>query len=223
MFQVLVSNGLFPTSPSRPRMAISINLLDFYNALFQQSCDAINAMASALNSHYTQCGFVLLDTKVFFISFLFFSQCWLWNIKDNPVQDAFRRGLGYAIQWYDSLKILVERSVKEALRFAEQLYQDLQATPHTAITPLTTQLSIPDNIPDPTKKPSVAVPNKLSKAECARILQDHCPACFGGNLFGRPWIQYVPILFSSLISWPSSCSEGVIFMFRLMEISITGT
>ena len=53
-------------------MAISINLLDFYNALFQRSCDAINAMASALNSHYTQRGFVLLDTKVFFSS-LFFS------------------------------------------------------------------------------------------------------------------------------------------------------
>jgi hypothetical protein len=117
------------------------------------------------------------------------------NVKNNPVQDAFRRGLGYAIQWYDSLKILVERSVKDALRVAEQLYQDLHATPDTAIMPPTTQLFIPDNISDPTKKPSIAVPNKLSKGECARILQDRCPACFGGNLFGRPWIQYVPITF----------------------------
>jgi CxC1 like cysteine cluster associated with KDZ transposases len=71
MFQVLVSNGLFPTSPSKPRMAVSISLLDFYDALFNRSCDAVNAMASALNSHYTQRGFVLLNSKVlFFSSFL---------------------------------------------------------------------------------------------------------------------------------------------------------
>ena len=31
----------------------------------------------------------------------------------------------------------------------------------------------------------------LSKGECARILQDWCPACFGGHLYGRPWTQYV--------------------------------
>jgi hypothetical protein len=64
MFQVMVSNGLFPTSPSKPRMAVSISLLDFYDALFQRSCDAVNAMASALNSHYSRRGFVLLNTKV---------------------------------------------------------------------------------------------------------------------------------------------------------------
>jgi len=71
MFQVLVSNGLFPTSPSKPRMAVSISLLDFYNALFERSCDAVNAMASALHSHYTRRGFILLNTKVsLFIPFL---------------------------------------------------------------------------------------------------------------------------------------------------------
>ncbi|KAG6842279.1 hypothetical protein H0H93_004087, partial [Arthromyces matolae] len=50
--QVLVSNGLFPTAPTKPRMAVSILLLDFYHALFERSCNAVNALASALTSFY---------------------------------------------------------------------------------------------------------------------------------------------------------------------------
>jgi len=33
--QVLVANGLFPTSPSQPHMAVSLDLLDFYQVLFK--------------------------------------------------------------------------------------------------------------------------------------------------------------------------------------------
>ncbi|KAG6914320.1 hypothetical protein DXG01_001098 [Tephrocybe rancida] len=54
LLQVLVFNGLFPTAPQYPRMAISIHLLDFYRALFERSCDAVNAMAGALNTFYTR-------------------------------------------------------------------------------------------------------------------------------------------------------------------------
>lgn len=45
-------------------MAVSINLLDFYTALFERSCDAVNALASALSSFYTRRGFIMLNTKV---------------------------------------------------------------------------------------------------------------------------------------------------------------
>ena len=69
MFQVLVYNGLFPTSPSKPRMAVSINLLDFYHALFERSCNTVNAMASALNSYYIHRGFVVLNSQVSEIHF----------------------------------------------------------------------------------------------------------------------------------------------------------
>ncbi|KIK94716.1 hypothetical protein PAXRUDRAFT_142280, partial [Paxillus rubicundulus Ve08.2h10] len=55
--QVLVYHGLFPTAPSQPCMGISVELLSFYWALFKCSCNAINALASALNSHYTCRGF----------------------------------------------------------------------------------------------------------------------------------------------------------------------
>ena len=60
-------------------MAVSIPLLDFYQALFERSCDAVNALAVALHNHYTQRGFVLLNKKV---SALFrFLSFWglIWN------------------------------------------------------------------------------------------------------------------------------------------------
>ncbi|KAF8414764.1 hypothetical protein L210DRAFT_3433862 [Boletus edulis BED1] len=42
-------HGLFPTAPSQPCMAVSTNLLAFYRALFERSCDAIKALAGALH------------------------------------------------------------------------------------------------------------------------------------------------------------------------------
>ncbi|KAG2355545.1 hypothetical protein BDR07DRAFT_1303032, partial [Suillus spraguei] len=49
--QVLVHHGLFPTAPSQPCMVVSVDLLPFYRALFERSCDAIHALASALETH----------------------------------------------------------------------------------------------------------------------------------------------------------------------------
>lgn len=45
-------------------MAVSIHLLDFYCALFERSCEAVNALAAALHSFYTQRGFDVLDISV---------------------------------------------------------------------------------------------------------------------------------------------------------------
>ncbi|KZP10138.1 hypothetical protein FIBSPDRAFT_758769 [Athelia psychrophila] len=62
--QQLVANGLFPTAPKQPRMAISVDLLDLYKALFERSCDAVQAITSALCTFYERRGFCLLDDKV---------------------------------------------------------------------------------------------------------------------------------------------------------------
>ncbi|KAG1769148.1 hypothetical protein EDD22DRAFT_771437 [Suillus occidentalis] len=62
--QVLLHHGLFPTSPSQPRMAVSVDLLSFYRALFERLCDAINALASALKTHYSRRGFQVTDARV---------------------------------------------------------------------------------------------------------------------------------------------------------------
>ena len=62
--QVLVLHGLFPTAPDQIRMAVSVELLDFYSALFERSCDAVNAMAAALNTFYNRRGLFLVNSKV---------------------------------------------------------------------------------------------------------------------------------------------------------------
>jgi hypothetical protein len=61
---LLVTNGLFPMSPTTPRRAVSILLLDFYRAIYEKSSDAIYAFAGALDNHYRRRGFTLQTTKV---------------------------------------------------------------------------------------------------------------------------------------------------------------
>lgn len=55
---------MFPTSPVEPRMAVSIELLEFYHALFQRSADAITAVAAALSVFYSRRGWDVLDSAV---------------------------------------------------------------------------------------------------------------------------------------------------------------
>ncbi|KAG7100050.1 hypothetical protein E1B28_001835 [Marasmius oreades] len=62
--QTLVHHGFFPTSPSQPRVAFSIALLDLYHALREKSCDAVTALAGALDKVYKHRGFRLLSTSV---------------------------------------------------------------------------------------------------------------------------------------------------------------
>ncbi|KAI5986588.1 hypothetical protein EDD15DRAFT_2123933, partial [Pisolithus albus] len=59
--QVLLHHGLFPASPSQPCVAVSVELLSFY---LERSCDAVNALASALNSHYIHRGFCVSGRDV---------------------------------------------------------------------------------------------------------------------------------------------------------------
>ncbi|KAG1853791.1 hypothetical protein C8R48DRAFT_776949 [Suillus tomentosus] len=109
--QVLLHHGLFPTAPSQPRMAVSVELLSFYRALFERSCDAINALASALRTHYSRRGFQVTDSR------------------GDIVHEPFRRGLGHAVQWYDVLQVEIERQADAAL----QKSRDLVATPLSSV------------------------------------------------------------------------------------------
>jgi len=62
--QLLLCSGLFPTAPSQPRLAISVDLLAFYRALFECMCNSINALASALHTHYERRGFWMTTQEV---------------------------------------------------------------------------------------------------------------------------------------------------------------
>ncbi|KAG1893800.1 uncharacterized protein F5891DRAFT_962452, partial [Suillus fuscotomentosus] len=47
-----------------PRMAISVELFAFYRSFFEHSCDAVNALASTLNTHYIRRGYRITNAKV---------------------------------------------------------------------------------------------------------------------------------------------------------------
>ncbi|KAG6883278.1 hypothetical protein C0993_007006, partial [Termitomyces sp. T159_Od127] len=159
-------------------MAVSVHLLDFYHALFERSCDAVNALAAALNSFYQKRGYILL------------------NQRGQPIRDAFQRGLGHAIQWYDNLQVRIEQKVEAAIVSADQLIQANKAgkmlVPDSAQPEHSTPedpnchaplLSTPSSFGGCSPVSSSSAPMPLT--HCARVLQRRCPACFGGTTFGR--------------------------------------
>ena len=60
----MVRGGLFPTSPLEPRIAVSIELLDFYLNLHESSGDAITGVALALKDFYATKGIRATDVRV---------------------------------------------------------------------------------------------------------------------------------------------------------------
>lgn len=54
------------------------------------------------------------------------------NKHGEPIRDAFRRGLGYAIQWYDCLKLRVKHKVDAAIEASDR---QIQAAANTTVGP----------------------------------------------------------------------------------------
>ncbi|KAI9573728.1 hypothetical protein HD554DRAFT_2202366 [Boletus coccyginus] len=86
-FAYFLIHGFFPSSPSQPHLAVSVELLEFYRALFERSCNAINTLAAALHTHYGE-----------------------------KIQDPFCHSLASAVQWYDILQVEVKKQINSALR-----------------------------------------------------------------------------------------------------------
>ncbi|KAK1217955.1 hypothetical protein PQX77_019377 [Marasmius sp. AFHP31] len=208
--QVLIAHGLFPTSPSQPRMAISLDLLDFYRTLSEQSSDAVTALAGALSSLYRRRGLRLLGGT------------------GEAMWDPIRRALGNSLQWYDTLVNEVDRYVTQKIETVKQSLPILNVPPSlpsplatsTAYTLLPKSLSpvspVPaTSAPEPTTsspapttsahtpttsdQPSATenlreeppastgsrAPRPPSHGSCDPYLQRLCPACFGGKEFGQ--------------------------------------
>ncbi|EMD39021.1 hypothetical protein CERSUDRAFT_47795 [Gelatoporia subvermispora B] len=203
---VLISSGMFPTSPTQPRIAVSIDLLEFYFALFERSGDAVTALARALRNYYTRRGWRVLDSKVSL------------EMLGVPMLDPFRRPLGFAIQWYDSVRVLISRTVDDTIESARQAIAaherlDEPAVPSmpsgvscgTSTPPFITSRTLPntsktlpippsDHLP-PSEAPSQMPPSstpgvhhdptRQRRTQCSSFLQRRCPACFGGSAWGR--------------------------------------
>ncbi|KAK1234210.1 hypothetical protein PQX77_002586 [Marasmius sp. AFHP31] len=100
--QVLITHGLFPTSPSQPRMAISLELLEFYRSLSQHASDAVTALASGLTMVYRRRGFRLLGAA------------------GEALSDPIRRALGNSLQWYDTLLVEIDRYLTQKVDAVKQ-------------------------------------------------------------------------------------------------------
>ncbi|KAF9041365.1 hypothetical protein BJ165DRAFT_1329754, partial [Panaeolus papilionaceus] len=165
MQQVLVRHGLFPTAPSQSRIAVSIDLLTFYGALFERSCDAINALALALNSFYSRRGFDMVH-----------------KTSGEKIKEPFRKSLGYASQWFDILRLKVEDQVLSSIAEADNKAQEYHALTSNGKKNAKSESTITDN-----DHPDIA--NYARPSECDSRLARLCPACFGGNKFGKTLVS----------------------------------
>ncbi|KAJ7839203.1 hypothetical protein B0H14DRAFT_3458801 [Mycena olivaceomarginata] len=100
---LLVQNGVFPASPTKVQTGISIDLLGIYRALFERSCDAVTALASALQSIYQRFGFPVHAQRN----------------TELLATDPFRKLLGQAVLWDCNLRVRLQAKVDAALVAAE--------------------------------------------------------------------------------------------------------
>ncbi|KAF8131913.1 hypothetical protein EV363DRAFT_1449621 [Boletus edulis] len=165
--QVLVHHGFFPTAPSQPRMAVSVELLTFYRALFERSCDAVNALASALHTYYVRRGYRMVDKN------------------NEAIQEPFRRSLGFAVQWYDILQVEVERDIEAAVQRCRDVIRDAKTSAAT-VAPSMPQTLLPTrrNTHSLLATPSTPLSRSstpLAPGRCDPILIQRCPACFADS------------------------------------------
>ncbi|KAF8180239.1 hypothetical protein K438DRAFT_1976761 [Mycena galopus ATCC 62051] len=197
---LLVQRGVFPCSPTKPRTGVSTDLLEIYHALFECSCDAITALASALHTIYDRRGFKVLSTR-------------------NPglcAQDPFREGLANAVAWSSNLRDRLQAKLHAALSAAEDVLFPPAITPAEptleaaeaseaveaseeaaeaeetmpASTPLASEAHETDTPPPPPSTPDNDTPPSetgpsLTPGRASRLLRKRCPACLGLEEWGR--------------------------------------
>ncbi|KAJ6462576.1 hypothetical protein C8R45DRAFT_841653 [Mycena sanguinolenta] len=154
---LLVQHGVFPATPTRPRTAVSIDLLVLYRSLFERSCDAITALAAALHTTYTRRGFRI------------------YSRRDSGVHavDPFRKALSGAVLWASHLQTRLQARLAACLA-------DPAASQHPVPPPI-------QPAPPPTTQPAPSCPPPpLTQGRADQTLRDRCPACFGLETWGRP-------------------------------------
>lgn len=130
--------------------------------------------------------------------------------QGEVVKDPFRRGIGNAVQWYDSLQSLLAEQVENALKTADEIVTTIKTThgrpppPSDPALPSSTSIKTAHVGPSPDPSLRAALPSSTdgqalppspsnvflspltARRECARILQQRCPACFALTSFSRP-------------------------------------
>ncbi|KAJ7840589.1 hypothetical protein B0H14DRAFT_3457948 [Mycena olivaceomarginata] len=151
---LLVQNGVFPASPSRVQTGVSIDLLEIYHALFERSCDAITALASALYMIYDRRGFRILAQKN----------------TGQLATDPFRKLLGHAVLRYTSIRERIKAKLNAVLSAAELT---LPLPSHPALTAEALDVVMEDEI---SSRPTAAVlPGSVDVDDASDTLPDTLP------------------------------------------------
>ncbi|KAJ7917138.1 hypothetical protein B0H13DRAFT_1608630 [Mycena leptocephala] len=185
---LLVQHGVFPASPTKPHVGVSLDVLDIYRAMFERSCDAIHALAAVLHTIYDRRGFTVVSER---------------NPLDRLV-DPFRRSLTQAVQWSSNLRDRIDRNVHAALDAAERevippapgdIDQAMDIEPSAPSAPSATSATSVTSASPATPSPLVPTDSTstvddpvlptLTPGRASRILREHCPACFGHTEWGR--------------------------------------
>ncbi|KAF8870464.1 hypothetical protein CPB84DRAFT_1855562 [Gymnopilus junonius] len=152
----LLSLGLFPCAPSRPTLAVDLNMLDLVRGLFLNSAPNVTAWCETLE------GF--LSARKFKLT----------------TRDTLRKRFGNALQWYATLEDSknqwmhkVINNVQKENRTVTDTIQD-QARPGTQAE--ATEPSTP--VADDANTPPLDRPSEY--------LRERCPVCFGGKDWHQP-------------------------------------
>jgi hypothetical protein len=125
-------------------------------------------------------------------------------------REPFKNSLGSAIQWYDCLLLSIRSRMDQILQESwntvlsqndslhsinatnnvEQSNAHIQSA--TPIEPVDNNIATSSiKTPLPSAEKELHTDTDLSYGQCAKRLQDLCPLCFGGSLFGRTLQLYV--------------------------------
>jgi len=146
-------------------MAVSVELLSLYTALFERSCNAINALATALKRYYNRRGFRMTNRQVsdtITHLHLHFHNC----VRVQLCGSHFAV-VSVKLQWFNILQSELEKQVDSIVQQCRDL-----AKPAIESFP-----------PHPSS--SSAEPQAPFRGTCVDVLIQRCPACFGGTCFGR--------------------------------------
>ncbi|KAG2113977.1 hypothetical protein DEU56DRAFT_874329 [Suillus clintonianus] len=185
-FDLLILHGLFPTAPLLPRIAVSIELLSFYRALFERSCDAVNALAATLKTHYARRGFQSTDEHNNPNSKLH---------RETSSRNHSGRSLGHAVQWYDILHVKVERTIEEAIQQArDRIRASCEPSPPVRVVHPSQEVREVHPSQEVREVHPVLMPNTLDTSQEARseshLHREHCASILVERvLFGRPLDQ----------------------------------
>jgi hypothetical protein len=192
----LLEQGLFPSAPRRPGLAVDIRLLEFTRKLFVRIAPNKSAMVGALEEHLGDLGFKLPNDVCISLS--------VTIARTKVIQDSMRRQFPACLEWYTHLRDRVDAHVDRVLEVTRkcQLSADAveddnpehsvpssaqgnaQPPPETPLPPRPQASPTPgdkrkrESTPEEEENP---FPDPEARARPSEYLRARCPACFGGD------------------------------------------